>query len=102
MSTFVGWLVGLSNKCKKCKKRGIQHMSANINSFNGGIDLRTFYTWLFCMSVRQTVFTKFLKNVQKALELCTVVIACNPDSTIHGALYGCIHAFYNKNYNRVV
>ena len=77
-------------------------MPANINCFYGGIDLRTFYTWLFCTSVCQTGFTKFLKNVQKALELCTVVIAYDPDSTILGALYGCIHAFYNKNYNRVV
>ena len=43
----VGRLVGLSKKCKKCKKWGIQPMSANINCFDGGIDLRIFYTWFF-------------------------------------------------------
>ena len=48
---------------------------------------------LFCTSVRQTVsLLNSWKNVKKALGLCTVVIAYDPDSTIHGALYGCSHA----------
>ena len=93
MSTFVSWLVGLSKKCKKCKKWGIQPMSANINYSNGGIDLRTFYTWFFLYLCPSDCFLlNSWKNVQKALGLCTVVIAYDPDSTIHRALYGCSHA----------
>ena len=46
------------------------------------------------LSIRLFFFTKFLKNVKKVLKLCTVVIAHNPDSTIHGALYGCSHACF--------
>ena len=45
--------VSLSKKCQKCKKRGIQPKSVNLNCFNVGIDLETFlYLYLFiCRSV---------------------------------------------------
>ena len=46
------------------------------------------------LSVRLFI-TKFLKNFKKAIRPCRVVIAQDPDSTIHGALYGCSHpCFY--------
>ena len=64
----LSWLVGLSKKCKKCKKWGIQPMSANINCFNGGIDLRTFYNRFFLyIFPSDCFFTKFSKKCQKSI-----------------------------------
>ena len=71
MSTFVGRsvgrLVGLSKKCKKCKKWRIQPKFARTNCFNGGMYLRTFSIPIFFVFVSVSLsFTKFLKERQKA------------------------------------
>ena len=85
LSTFVGQLVGWSvcqKNSKSPKKWGMQHMFVNIECLNGGVDLRTFSTWFFYVCPSDCFFTKFLKNVKKALGLCTVMIAYDPDSSI--------------------
>ena len=65
MSTFVGRLVGLSKICKKCKKLGIQPMSANINCFNG-LELSISDFCFVRLSVR-LFLSKFWKKCQKII-----------------------------------
>ena len=61
----VGWLVGLSKICKKCKKWGIQPMSANINCFNG-LELSISDFCFVRLSVR-LFLSKFWKKCQKII-----------------------------------